>query len=135
MLNARYPELSGVVLSLVDRAGRPRDGILRAHEIYRLELNADLVTWSACRTALGAQIRGEGLVGLTHAFLRAGAARVLVSLWDVNDRATAELVRRFYRGIWSRNVPPAAALREAQVSMRQETSWGAPLLGWFCAAG
>ncbi len=126
VLNTTYPELSGLVLSLVDRQGRPRDGFLRAHEISQLELSADLVVLSACQTALGAQIRGEGMVGLTHAFLRAGAGRVLVSLWNVGDRATAELISRFYRAHLVRGLPPAAALRQAQISMWRERPWSAP---------
>lgn len=126
LANSHHPELSGIVLSLVDEKGKPRDGILRAHEIYRLDLNADLVMLSACQTALGAQVRGEGLVGMTHAFLRAGAARVAVSLWDVDDQATAELVRRLYHGLWVQGLSPSAALREAQLSIRSEPSWSAP---------
>ena|ERR1700674_3424461 len=75
-----------------------RDGFLRANEIYNLNLPAELVVLSACETGLGKDIKGEGLVGLTRGFMYAGPRRVVVSLWNVNDKATAELMARFYRG-------------------------------------
>ena len=126
LLNARHPALSGIVLSLFDKTGRPREGLLRMHEIFDLRLSAGLVVLSACRTALGKEVRGEGLVGLTHGFFYAGAARLVVSLWNVNDRATAELMTRFYRGMLRDGLPPARALRAAQLSMLDETEWQAP---------
>ena len=126
LLNSQHPELSGVVLSLVDERGRPQDGFLRAHEIYNLKLNADLVVLSACRTALGKEIKGEGLVGLTRGFMYAGAARVVASMWDVKDEATAELMKRFYQGMFKEGLRPAEALRAAQVSMWKEPRWNSP---------
>jgi len=126
VLDAAHPELSGIVLSQVDPEGRPRDGFLRAHEIYRLSLPADLVVLSACGTALGREIHGEGLVGLTRGFQYAGARGVLVSLWEVEDRATAELMRLFYREVLQRGRTPAAALRAAQAALREEPGWQAP---------
>jgi CHAT domain-containing protein len=126
-LNSRHPELSGIVLSLVDEMGREQNGFLRAHEIYELKLPAELVVLSGCRTGLGKEIRGEGLVGLTRAFMHAGSARVLVSLWDVNDEATAELMIRFYSRLLSQDrVSPAAALHTAQLSMAQDKRWSSP---------
>ncbi len=126
-LNSRHPELSGIVLSLVDEKGRDQNGFLRAHEIYDLRIPAELVVLSGCRTGLGKEIRGEGLIGLTRAFMHAGAARVLVSLWDVNDEATAELMTRFYsRLLGSDKLSPAAALRAAQVSMANDKRWSSP---------
>ncbi|HLI84669.1 MAG TPA: CHAT domain-containing tetratricopeptide repeat protein [Bryobacteraceae bacterium] len=125
-LDSQHPELSGIVLSMVDRQGRPQDGFLRLHEIYNLRLNADLVVLSACRTALGREIRSEGLVGLTRGFMYAGVPQVLASLWDVRDRATAELMRRFYEALLRRHFPPAAALREAQLSMLRDPRWSNP---------
>ncbi len=116
-LNDRTPELSGLVLSLYDEGGVPQDGFLRLHDIYNLELNADLVVLSACRTALGKQIPGEGLIGLTRGFMYAGARRVVASLWRVDDDATAELMERFYRAMLADGLPPAAALRAAQIEM------------------
>jgi CHAT domain-containing protein len=115
------------VLSLIDEQGRDQNGFLRAHEIYDLKMPAELIVLSGCRTGLGREIRGEGLVGLTRAFMHAGAARVLVSLWDVNDEATAELMTRFYRGLLGpEKLSPAAALRAAQVSMAQDQRWSSP---------
>ncbi len=126
VLDASRPELSGLVLSLVDTRGRPRDGYLRSHEIYGLDLPADLVVLSACETALGKEVRGEGLVGLSRGFLHAGARRVLMSLWPVEDRATAELMRRFYHGMLRQGRSPGVALRAAQESLQREPGWGAP---------
>ncbi|HXO18828.1 MAG TPA: CHAT domain-containing protein, partial [Thermoanaerobaculia bacterium] len=125
-LDSRHPELSGLVLSLFDERGEAEDGFLRLADIYDLELHADLVVLSACRTALGKEVRGEGLVGLTRGFMHAGAARVVASLWSVEDRATADLMRRFYEGMLRRRETPAAALREAQLAMAADPRWRAP---------
>jgi CHAT domain-containing protein len=126
-LNSRHPELSGIVLSLFDERGQEQDGFLRAHQIYDLKLPADLVVLSGCRTGLGKEIRGEGLIGLTRAFMHAGSARVLVSLWDVNDEATSELMQRFYVNLLGpQKLSPAAALRAAQMSLAAEKRWSAP---------
>ena len=116
-LNNQHPELSGLVLSLVDETGKPQDGFLRLYEIYNLELGADLVVLSACRTALGKEIKGEGRIGLTRGFMYAGAPRVVASLWAVDDEITAELMKRFYRDMLINGERPAAALRTAQVSI------------------
>lgn len=125
-LNSQHPELSGIVLSLIDENGNPQDGFLRAHEVYNLKLPAELVVLSACQTGLGKEVRGEGLVGLTRGFMYAGALRVVVSLWSVNDEATAELMVRFYRGMLRDKLRPAAALRAAQVSLLKEKKWQSP---------
>jgi CHAT domain-containing protein/tetratricopeptide (TPR) repeat protein len=127
ILNTEHPELSGVALSLVDRKGNPQDGFLRLHEIYNLKFGADLVVLSACQTALGKEIQGEGLVGLTRGFMYAGAPRVVASLWKVDDRATAELMRRFYSGMLGPTaLRPAAALRSAQVDLWKTRGWENP---------
>ena len=127
LLNTRHPELSGIVLSLVDRRGAPVDGFLRLHDIFNLHLPADLVVLSACQTALGRDVRGEGLVGLTSGFMYAGAARVVASAWKVDDRATAELMRRFYAAMFgARHFAPSAALRQAQLSLQREPAWSSP---------
>jgi CHAT domain-containing protein len=126
LLNSHHPELSGIVLSLVDEEGQPQNGFLRLHEIYNLKLPAELVVLSACQTGLGKEIRGEGLVGLTRGFMYAGAARVVASLWKVDDAATAELMKRFYQKIFVRRLRPAAAMREAQVEMWREERWRSP---------
>jgi len=126
LLNSRSPELSGIVLSLVDEAGRAQEGFLRAYEIYNLKLNAELVVLSACSTALGKEIKGEGLAGLTRGFMYAGTPRVIASLWNVRDEATAELMKRFYQNMLIGKSSPAAALREAQISMWREPRWAVP---------
>jgi CHAT domain-containing protein len=126
LVNSRHPELSGVVLSLVDEQGQAQDGFLRVHEIYSLKLAGDLVVLSACQTALGKEVRGEGLLGLTQAFMYAGAPRVVVSLWNVSDEATAELMKRFYRAMLVDGLRPGAALRAAQVGLSREPRWAAP---------
>ena len=118
--DTRNQELSGLVLSLVDKAGRPQEGFLGVNDIYELNLSADLVVLSGCRTALGKEVRGEGLMGLTRGFLHAGVPRVVGSLWPVQDRATAELMSRFYKAMWQGRLSPAAALREAQLSLSRE---------------
>jgi CHAT domain-containing protein len=125
-IDSERPDLSAIVLSLVDEEGKPQDGFLRANEIYNLSLPAELVVLSACETGLGKEIKGEGLVGLTQGFMYAGARRVVVSLWNVNDKATAELMARFYRGMLRENKTPAAALRTAQMEMSRQRQWQSP---------
>jgi len=126
ILQSDHPELSSLVLSMFDERGQPQDGFLRLNDIYNLELNADLVVLSACQTALGKDIRGEGLIGLTRGFMYAGAARVLASLWSVEDRATAELMKRFYRAMLVDRLSPSAALRQAQIEMSRTPRWSSP---------
>lgn len=122
----QHPELSGLVLSLVDAKGNPQDGFLRLHDIYNLNLPADLVVLSACNTGLGKDVKGEGLIGLTRGFMYAGAAGVVASLWKVDDDATAELMKQFYGGVFKKDLSPAAALREAQLAMWRQKRWHAP---------
>ncbi|HSS52393.1 MAG TPA: CHAT domain-containing protein [Thermoanaerobaculia bacterium] len=126
LLDSRHPELSGLVLSEYDPRGRPQDGVLRLNDIYNLHLDADLVVLSACRTALGKEVRGEGLIGLTRGFMYAGAARVLASLWSVEDKATADLMGRLYRGMLREGLSPAAALRKAQIEMARDPKRSSP---------
>jgi CHAT domain-containing protein len=126
LVNSTHPELSGLVLSLVNEKGEPQNGFLGLEDIYNLNLPADLVVLSACETGLGHEIQGEGLVGLTRAFMYAGAPRVVASLWQVPDRATAELMKRFYAAMLVDHMPPAAALRQAQISLSKEKRWSAP---------
>jgi len=125
-LNTAHPELSGLVLSLVDASGKPIDGFLRLHEIYNLDLDADLVVLSACRTALGKDVYGEGLIGLTRGFMYAGASRVVSSVWNVDDRASAQLMSRFYDAMLAKGFSPARALRDAQLSLLREPRWSNP---------
>jgi CHAT domain-containing protein len=120
------PLLSRIVLSTVDAKGCPRDGLIRLYEIYNLHLNADLVVVSGCRTAIGKEVRGEGLIGLTRGFLYAGAAGVAASLWNVEDQATAELMQRFYSALLHQGATPAGALRAAQAGMLHDARWSNP---------
>jgi CHAT domain-containing protein len=126
LVNAQHPELSGIVLSLVAPDGGAQDGFLRLHDIYNMRLAADLVVLSACQTALGRDVRGEGLVGLTRGFMYAGAPRVMASLWDVRDDQTADLMARLYRSILKDGLRPAAALRAAQLAMLNDPAHSAP---------
>ncbi len=126
LLDSERPGLSSLVLSMVDEQGNQRDGFLRANDIYNLKLPAELVVLSACQTGLGKEIKGEGLVGMTRGFMYAGAARVVVSLWSVNDKATAELMTKFYEKMLKRGERPAAALRAAQVEMWRQKQWQSP---------
>src|SRR6266498_3477245 len=127
MLNNIHPELSGIVLSLVDKEGHPQDGFLRLQDIYNLKLSAELVVLSACQTGLGKEIKGEGLVGLTRGFMYAGAPRIVASLLMVDDRATSELMKRFYQGMLGPEaLRPAGALRQAQLTIWKEKQWREP---------
>ena len=132
IVDNQHPELSGIVLSMVDKTGRPQNGFLSSNEIFDLKLPAELIVLSACRTGLGREFKGEGLVGLTRAFMYAGAARIVVSIWDVDDKPTSELMVRFYRHmLGSTKLRPAAALRAAQLEMSQDPRWRSP---YFWAA-
>lgn len=124
--NTSRPALSGIQLSRVDSAGNSVDGFLRLGEIYNLDLRARLVVLSACRSAAGADLPGEGLVSLTRGFLYAGAAGVVATLWDVDDRATAELMQRFYEGLVTRKLPPGQALQQARQAVRADPRWRHP---------
>lgn len=116
-----------LVLAQVDPRGRPEsNGFLHLADIYELNLRADLVVLSACQSALGKDVRGEGMMGMTRGFFYAGAERVLVSLWNVNDRASVELMRRFYQEMLQEHLSPAAALRKAQDEIRREERWRSP---------
>ena len=125
-LDSELPELSSLLFSRYDPEGRELDGRVRLHEIYQLELRAELVVLSACRTAHGRDVRGEGIVGWTQGFMYSGAKRVLVSLWNVEDEATAELMRHFYRFLLVERLSPAASLRRAQDAIRQMPQWRMP---------
>lgn len=120
ILNSQQPELSGVVLSLFDNQGKPQNGFLRLHDIFNLNLSAELVVLSACKTGLGKEIKGEGLIGLTNGFMYAGSPRVVVSLWNVDDQGTSVLMQKFYQNMLQQGLKPIAALRAAQLQMLTE---------------
>jgi CHAT domain-containing protein/tetratricopeptide (TPR) repeat protein len=126
VVDSSRPELSGIVLSLVTRDGRPQDGFLRLSDIYDLNLPVDLVVLSSCDGGLGKEVQGEGLVGLVRGFMYAGSRRVVASLWKADDAATTALMTAFYRGMFERQLAPAAALRAAQLEVRRTPRWHAP---------
>jgi CHAT domain-containing protein/Tfp pilus assembly protein PilF len=126
LLDNSHPELSGIVLSLVDQTGKKQDGFLRLNEIYNLNLGADLVVLSACQTALGKETRGEGLIGLTRGFMYAGVPRVVATLWRINDRTTAEFMCYFYEALLNQRDSPSKALRAAQIRMWQANKTAVP---------
>ena len=127
-INTEQPQLSAIILSLVDKDGKPQPqgGFLRTIDLYNLNLPVDMVVLSACETGLGKEVKGEGLVGFTRGFMYAGAPRVVVSLWSVSDKATAKLMERFYKRMLKKEMTPAAALRAAQKRMLDEKKWAAP---------
>jgi CHAT domain-containing protein/Tfp pilus assembly protein PilF len=126
-LDSTHPELSAIALSMLDRQGKPREGYLRSYEVFNLKLASELVVLSGCRTGLGKEVKGEGLYGMTRGFMYAGSKRVIVSLWDVQDQATARLMSDFYRGLFGPKRPTtAAALRAAQIAIWREGRWQAP---------
>ncbi len=126
LMDNRQPELSGILFSMVDEKGAPRDGFLPLHQIYGLDLDAGLVVLSACESGAGKDQRGEGLLGMTRGFLYAGVSQLVVSLWKVDDRSTAELMKRFYHQLLEAGHPPAEALARAQRSMLDDPAWSAP---------
>jgi CHAT domain-containing protein len=138
LMNERKPQFSGLVLNLPraaengktssnsDSADAVEDGLLQVYEIFNLTLNADLVVLSACETGLGKEDRGEGLVGLTRAFLYAGSPSVVVSLWKVTDASTAELMIRFHQHLREQAVGKAEALRRTQLELIRQPRYSHP---------
>jgi CHAT domain-containing protein/tetratricopeptide (TPR) repeat protein len=120
IINSRYPSLTGLLLSTIDEHGQPQNGLLQLHDIYGLRLNADLVVLSGCQTGLGEKLSGEGLIGLTQGFLYAGSRSVVVSLWDVQDKSTANLMAYFYHSMLKDGAAPADALHQAKLAMYRE---------------
>jgi CHAT domain-containing protein len=126
ILNDKHPELSGILLAMLDEKGKPQDGFLQLSDIYKLNLPAELVVLSACETGLGKSVKGEGLIGLTRGFMYAGASRVLGSLWKVDDAATAALMADFYKEMFANGKRPADALRAAQLHLFEQRRWRSP---------
>jgi CHAT domain-containing protein/tetratricopeptide (TPR) repeat protein len=136
VLDDKRPELSGLLLSMVNERGRPQDGFLGLNSVYNLKLSAELVVLSACQTALGKDVKGEGLIGLTRGFMYAGVPRVVATLWKVDDAATRSLMALFYQKMIRQNLKPAAALRAAQVEMMSQNNRQAPFFwGAFVIQG
>jgi CHAT domain-containing protein/tetratricopeptide (TPR) repeat protein len=124
--NSEHPELSGIVLAMVKPDGSKINGFMPLQDIYKLNLSAQLVVLSACETALGQDIKGEGLVSLTRGFMYAGSRSVVTSLWKVDDRATAKLMEHFYQSMLQDGMTPAAALRSAKQKIRRDKVWSPP---------
>lgn len=121
------PALSGIVLSMIDKTGKDQDGFVRLHDIYNLRLRADLVVLSACETGTGRLWSGEGMASLARGLFHAGAARVVSTLWKVDDEATAALMQIFYSELLAHDsARPAEALRAAQARIRQQPRWEDP---------
>ncbi|BAY09334.1 CHAT domain-containing tetratricopeptide repeat protein [Calothrix sp. NIES-2098] len=119
-VNQEQPQLSGIVLSLVDKKGNPISGYLRLGDLFNQDYPAELIVLSACETGLGKNVNGEGLVGLTRGLMYAGAARVVVSLWKVGDESTSVLMQEFYKQMLQQGKTPAQALRAAQSKLWQD---------------
>ncbi|MGB8951696.1 MAG: CHAT domain-containing tetratricopeptide repeat protein [Candidatus Aminicenantales bacterium] len=114
LIDEKKPARSALVLSL--NPDSTEDGFVQMRELYNLRINSDLVTLSACQTGLGKFIRGEGIEGLNRAFFYAGASSVLMSLWAVNDEASAQLMDRFYYHLHS-SESIMSALRRAKLEL------------------
>ncbi|OUL28420.1 hypothetical protein BV372_24965 [Nostoc sp. T09] len=125
-VNSDQPELSGIVLSLVDKKGNPISGYLRLADLFNQDYPAELIVLSACETGLGKNVNGEGLVGLTRGLMYAGAARVAVSLWQVSDEGTSVLMQEFYKQMLQQDKKPAEALRAAQKTLWENPKWRSP---------
>lgn len=124
LINEDKPDLSSIVLTSAKNSGE--DGFLQAAEIFNLKLNADLVVLSACQTGLGKLVRGEGMVGLTRAFMYAGTPSVVVSLWSVSDMSTDALMGEFYRNLIKNKLSKTDALRKAQLTLINNEKYAHP---------
>ncbi|NES80313.1 MAG: CHAT domain-containing protein [Moorea sp. SIO2B7] len=121
------PRLSNLALSFYKADGqKSENSLLKLQDIYNLDLNAELVVLSACQTGNGEDVKGEGIIGLTSGFMYAGARRVVVSLWSVNDTGASELMGDYYRQMLEQNTNPIAALRQAQLNMWNSQQWRSP---------
>jgi len=126
ILDQSMPGFSGIVLSLVDQNGRPVSGYLKTHDIANLELHSDLVVLSSCDSAAGVNLNGEGVTGLGHAFLNAGAKQVVSTLWSVDDETSKELMISFYTGMLRDGLNPSEALRRSQLKIMLNSRTAAP---------
>jgi CHAT domain-containing protein/tetratricopeptide (TPR) repeat protein len=126
VLNGRDPDLAGIAFSRFDAAGHPQPGFLWFSDIVSMRMPVRLVVLSACDSAAGDDVPGEGLVGLSYAFFLAGAHRVASSLWSVDDEATKVLMGDFYTALLIRGESPAEALRTAQRKLAATARWSNP---------
>ncbi len=136
IFDAERPALSGLLLSMVDRDGRPQNGVLGLTDIFNLKLNADLVVLNGCETALGQDMAREGMVGLTRGFMYAGAKQIIASLWVVDDEASAYFMSLFFSEMEQHHLLPSQALRAAQLKMASQERWSSPFYwGGFIIQG
>lgn len=126
VLDEKHPDLSGIVMSRYDEDGKQNEAFIRAQDIYGLNVNADLIVLSACNSGTGKEVRGEGVVGLSSAFLSAGARSVVSSLWKVDDKATEKMMREFYSAMAGGDMTVSQALRAAQLKMIQDPQYNSP---------
>ena len=134
LLDAERPQFTGVVLSLI--GNKTADGFLRTDEVFNLRLGAPLVMLSACETGLGKEKRGEGVMGLTRAFLYAGAPTVGVSLWSVADKSTADLMTEFYKRLLASDAfphQPPCAMRNSMIAGNKYSAPFYRAVGWRLA--
>ncbi len=126
IVNIDRQDLTGLTLSRFDAEGQTITGFVGLRDLYRSSMDARLVVLSACETALGRDLGAEGLAGLSHAFLFAGAQSVIASLWQVQDRSTAELMAAFYKNLLQNKLPAAVALQRAKLEIRENRAWRHP---------
>ena len=124
--NDKDPKFSCIVLSLLDKQGVAKEGFLTVNKISSMKLKCDLVVLSACKTGLGKELNGEGVIGLSRVFLHAGSKNVIASLWNVNDKATAELMATLYENLLIAKVSPSKALQLAQIFIIKEAKYTHP---------
>ena len=120
------PEFSGLVFSLVGKDGNPRFGFLKARDIARLNVRAELVVLSACDSAAGENLSGEGVMGLSYSFLRAGAKQVVSTLWSIDDAKSKDLIIAFYKELMHNGGNASAALRQSQLTLMRQRGSSAP---------
>jgi len=126
LLNTKRPELSGLVFSLFDENGNSQNGFLSLNDIYNLDLSSDMIVLSACQTALGKDVRGEGMIGVSRGFLYAGSNRIVASLWKVDDSATAEFMKLFYQNHLQKEMSASASLRQAKIDLKKIPRYNSP---------
>lgn len=126
LLNSDRPEYSGVALSMFQADGTPQDGVLRLSDISALHMPVSLVVLSGCRTLEGKIVPGEGLVGLSQAFLTAGAHAVVGSWWNVEDERSSQFMREFYKNLLVNRMNGPEALRRAQLTLLHSSQWHDP---------
>lgn len=126
VLDESAPDLSGIILSLVNREGQPVSGYLMRHDVENLSLRSDLVVLSSCDSGSGPNFKGEGVTGLNHAFLSAGANRVVFTLWSVDDEISKKLMTTFYSAMLQDGLSASEALRRSQIKLMRNPTTSAP---------